>query len=56
MADKELTCKVCNDTFIFTEREQAFYSEKGFTDPQSCQPCRVKRKAERQGGQRNFRR
>ena len=31
---------------MFTEREQAFYKEKGFREPQNCKDCRAKRKAE----------
>ena len=56
MADKTITCKGCNEKFAFTEREQEFYQQKGFSEPQSCPACRAKRKAERQGGggQRNF--
>ena len=32
MADKILTCKDCNKEFTFTEGEQAFYAEQGFTN------------------------
>lgn len=42
MADKNITCKNCNTTFVFTENEQAFYKEKGFeNDPQKCPECRA---------------
>ena len=51
MADKNITCKDCGKEFIFTEGEQAFYAEKGFTnDPVRCPECRKARKAAR----RNF--
>ncbi len=37
MADKTLVCKDCGAEFVFTEGEQAFYAEKGFTnEPQRC--------------------
>ena len=36
--------------FAFTEREQAFYAEKGFTEPRRCPSCRASRKAARSGG------
>lgn len=49
MADQKIVCKNCNETFLFTERDQAFYKEKGFTPPQSCPACRAKRKAEKAG-------
>ena len=51
MADKTLTCKDCGKEFVFTEGEQAFYAEKGFTnEPARCPDCRKARKAQR----RNF--
>lgn len=61
MADKTLVCKDCNTEFVFTEGEQAFYAEKGFTnEPQRCPECRKARKAQRRpstgfgGGNRGF--
>ena len=48
MADKTLICKDCNNEFIFTEGEQAFYKEKGFeNEPQRCPGCRAARKQQR---------
>ena len=39
--DKQLTCKDCGATFIFTAGEQEFYAEKGFVnEPQRCKECR----------------
>jgi CxxC-x17-CxxC domain-containing protein len=35
--------------FAFTEREQAFYAEKGFSEPRRCTSCRASRKAARAG-------
>ena len=32
MADKTLVCSDCGNEFVFTEGEQAFYAEKGFTN------------------------
>lgn len=59
MADKTITCKDCNSTFVFTENEQAFYKEKGFdNEPQRCPDCRAARKQQRgnsgRNGNRNF--
>jgi len=53
MPDQTLTCRDCGGEFVFTEREQAFFQEKGFTTPVRCPDCRRKRKAERnaRGGQ-----
>lgn len=56
MADKTLTCKDCNNQFVFTEGEQTFYKEKGFeNEPQRCPDCRKSRKQQRSnfGGGRN---
>ncbi|MEW6223707.1 MAG: CxxC-x17-CxxC domain-containing protein [Chloroflexota bacterium] len=50
MADKTLTCSDCGMEFAFTEREQAFYAEKGFSEPRRCPSCRASRKAARAGG------
>ena len=47
MADKTLTCSDCGMEFAFTEREQAFYAEKGFSEPRRCPSCRASRKAAR---------
>lgn len=44
-ADKELTCKDCGATFVFTAGEQEFYAEKGFeNEPQRCKACRNAKK------------
>lgn len=51
--DKELTCKDCGNKFTFTAREQAFYAEKGFSEPLRCKTCRDARKAEKFSGRRN---
>lgn len=48
MADKTLVCKDCGAEFVFTEGEQAFYAEKGFTnDPVRCPACRKSKKMAR---------
>jgi CxxC-x17-CxxC domain-containing protein len=51
MPDKNIICKDCGATFVFTENEQAFYREKGFdNEPQRCPECRSARKQARNGG------
>ncbi|NLW19710.1 MAG: cytochrome C551 [Candidatus Cloacimonetes bacterium] len=51
MPDKTLVCKDCSREFVFTEGEQEFYQEKGFTnEPQRCPECR---KAKKQQFNRN---
>lgn len=53
MPDKKINCKDCNSTFVFTEREQQFYKEKGFqNEPQRCPDCRAANKNKSQGGNR----
>ncbi len=48
MADKTIVCKDCGSEFVFTEGEQAFYAEKGFTnDPVRCPNCRRAKKQQR---------
>jgi CxxC-x17-CxxC domain-containing protein len=54
VADKNLTCSDCGMEFAFTEREQAFYAEKGFSEPRRCPSCRASRKAARSGGDSSF--
>ena len=46
--DKTLTCRDCGQSFTFSEGEQAFFAEKGFTnEPSRCPVCRSARKAQR---------
>jgi CxxC-x17-CxxC domain-containing protein len=53
-ADKTLTCADCSQEFIFSESEQSFYAERGFTEPRRCPSCRAARKAERGGGSSSY--
>jgi CxxC-x17-CxxC domain-containing protein len=50
MEDKVLTCRDCGNTFTFTEGEQAFYQQKGFSEPIRCPDCRAAKRANRSGG------
>lgn len=53
--DKELVCKDCGQTFVFTAGEQEFYAEKGFqNEPQRCKECRAARKAAIKGVREYF--
>src|SRR5258707_15854471 len=48
--DKSLNCADCGQEFVFSKNEQAFYSERGFTnEPKRCKNCRDKRKTARDG-------
>ena len=50
MADKSITCRDCGNTFTFTEGEQDFYAQKGYSEPGRCSDCRAAKKAARSGG------
>jgi CxxC-x17-CxxC domain-containing protein len=44
--DRTLTCRECNQPFIWTAGEQQFYHEKGLVNiPVRCSSCRAVRKA-----------
>jgi CxxC-x17-CxxC domain-containing protein len=47
MSDRTLTCRDCGQPFTFTSGEQAFYLERGYSEPQRCASCRAERKAQR---------
>lgn len=49
MSDRTVTCRDCGDAFVFTAGEQAFYTERGFSEPQRCPTCRAARKTQRNG-------
>jgi len=47
MADQVITCSDCGQDFVFTESEQAFYADRGFSTPRRCGACRAAKKAAR---------
>lgn len=50
MSDRTIVCRDCGQEFTFTAGEQAFYQERGYTDPMRCPSCRAARKAQRNSG------
>lgn len=48
--DQTIQCKDCGKDFTWTADEQAFYQEKGFNAPMRCKDCRVKARANFNGG------
>ena len=42
--DKTLTCTECGADFVFTIKDQQYYSERGFVAPKRCKPCREAKK------------
>ena len=55
-ADRSLACRDCNEEFIFSAGEQAFYASKSLVnDPQRCPSCRAAAKRARSSdGPREF--
>lgn len=50
-ADKNLTCRDCNQEFSFTAGEQEFYQSRGLrNEPSRCPVCRSSRRQTRVGG------
>jgi CxxC-x17-CxxC domain-containing protein len=47
LTDRTITCRDCGEAFTFTAGEQAFYAERGYSEPQRCANCRAERKAQR---------
>ena len=45
-----IVCSDCSTSFSFTDADQAFYAEKGFSPPRRCKPCRTKAKQARESG------
>jgi CxxC-x17-CxxC domain-containing protein len=50
MSDRTLICRDCGQEFVFTQGEQEFYQQRGFSEPQRCGSCRQARKAQRNTG------
>ena len=51
LADKNITCRDCGATFVFSVGEQEFFAEKGLTNlPGRCPQCRSARRNQNQSG------
>lgn len=50
MDDQNITCVECGTSFVFSERDQAFYAERGMSAPKRCKACRQRRKQDSGGG------
>lgn len=42
--DKQLTCRDCKQTFLFTARDQEFFEGHQWPDPIRCRKCQKIRK------------
>jgi CxxC-x17-CxxC domain-containing protein len=47
LVEQTLVCQDCEQPFVFSIAEQAFYAERGFRQPARCAGCRARRRAER---------
>lgn len=47
MPDLELECAGCQQPFLFTEAEQASYTEQAYPPPTFCPECTRQRKSAR---------
>lgn len=52
LADKDLKCVDCGETFVFTGGEQEFFMTKNFSEPKRCKPCRDKKKEAKEAKER----
>jgi CxxC-x17-CxxC domain-containing protein len=48
--DKTLVCQDCGTSFTFTDEDQRYHAEKGYTEPKRCPSCRANRRASGGGG------
>lgn len=44
MKNKVLRCQDCYNRFVFTEKQQLFYSSQGWDAPIRCPLCRARKK------------
>lgn len=44
----QITCRDCEDAFIFTTSEQRFFAERALVPPKRCRVCRAIARAERE--------
>lgn len=49
---KRMTCESCDNTFIWSKKDQAFYATNDFVPPRHCRTCREKRKKSRERNKR----
>lgn len=50
-----LQCSDCGCEFEFTQEEQEFYGEKGFSSPKRCAPCRAQNRQRKNNSRGGFR-
>ncbi len=51
LVDRDLVCKTCQKSFLWSAREQIYYQKKGFKkQPQKCASCREKANKLRDSG------
>lgn len=45
---KTISCVGCKKNFEFSDKDQQFFKQKGFTEPKRCKDCRIKKRQERE--------
>jgi hypothetical protein len=50
LTDKKITCRDCQQDFIFSIREQEFFASKGYKPTERCINCRALRRAAKESG------
>lgn len=45
-ADQTIACRECQKDFVFTLKEQKFYSQEGLEAPRRCHDCRNSRRSQ----------
>ena len=48
--DRNITCTECGQEFVFSEDDQQYHSERGYSDPKRCPSCRAARRSQSGGG------
>jgi len=51
--DKVLVCRDCGREFRFSQSEQEFYAQRGFSEPARCPDCRKRRRSPGVRGRRD---
>src|ERR1700722_11155513 len=50
LENKDLICRDCHKTFVFSAREQEFFNAKGLiNEPKRCANCRILMRVQRNG-------
>ena len=48
--DLQLTCTDCGRKFSYSREDQAFFTERGYSEPKRCKDCRLSKKIKTEQG------